>query len=596
MKKLLKLISSHKVLSLIIIIALVSFGYLGYKKVKANSGETRYVLAAVEKGTLITSVSGSGQVSVSDQVDIKPKASGDITAVYVTAGTEVKSGTLLARIDTVDAERAVRDAETSLETSKLELEQLLEPEDELTLFQSENSLIQAKEAKQKADDNLNKSYEDGFNTVANIYLSLPTAMAGLQDILMGYSFSNNQWNMDYYADAVRKYDEKVSLYRDDAYSKYQTARKAYDENFKNYKATSRDSSKEVIKALIEETYITVKAVSDVIKSANNLILFYQDKLAERDLKPSSLSNTHISSLNNYMSTTNSNLSNVLSAKRSIEDYKDAITSAERSIKEKELSLAKIKSGPDDLTLRAKRIVIQQKEEALSTAKQDLSDHYLRAPFSGVIVQVSAKKGDSASAGTSLMTLVTKQKYAEISLNEVDIAKVKVGQKVNLTFDAIDDLTVTGAISEVDALGAVTQGVVTYDVKIGFDTQEDKVKSGMSVSASIITDVKQNVLLVPNAAVKSQGNNNYVEILNSTTSSSQLLAGIAATGISSKTSPKQQTIETGLSNDTYTEIVSGLNEGDQVVTQTITNKTAASSNQSQQNSSFRIPGVTGGFSR
>ena len=101
-----------------------------------------------------------------------------------------------------------------------------------------------------------------------------------------------------------------------------------------------------------------------------------------------------------------------------------------------------------------------------------------------------------------MPLITKQKIAEISLNEVDAAKVKVGQKVTLTFDAIDGLSITGEVSEIDALGTVSQGVVTYGVKIAFDTQDERVKSGMSVSAAIITDVKQNVLLVPNAAVKS----------------------------------------------------------------------------------------------
>ena len=106
-----------------------------------------------------------------------------------------------------------------------------------------------------------------------------------------------------------------------------------------------------------------------------------------------------------------------------------------------------------------------------------------------------------------------------------MAKVKVGQKVTLTFDAIEDLSITGEVAEIDTLGTVSQGVVNYAVKIVFDTQDERVKSGMSVSAAIITDVKQDVLLVPNAAVKSN-DEQYVEVLENNI-------------------PRNQTVETGL---------------------------------------------------
>jgi multidrug efflux pump subunit AcrA (membrane-fusion protein) len=154
-----------------------------------------------------------------------------------------------------------------------------------------------------------------------------------------------------------------------------------------------------------------------------------------------------------------------------------------------------------------------------------------------------------------------------------VAKVKVNQKVTLTFDAIEDLNITGEVAEIDALGTVTQGVVNYGVKIIFDTQDERVKSGMSVSAAIITDIKQDVLLVPNAAVKSN-NGQYVEVLENNI-------------------PRNQTVETGLSNDTMTEITSGLKEGDKVITQTITANTTQT--QTQSSTGVRIPGV-GGFGR
>jgi HlyD family secretion protein len=116
------------------------------------------------------------------------------------------------------------------------------------------------------------------------------------------------------------------------------------------------------------------------------------------------------------------------------------------------------------------------------------------------------------------------------------------------------------------------GVVNYTVTIGFDSVDSRLRPGMSVSAKIITDVKQDVITVPNSALKVKNNKTYLEVLNSATKL-----------------PEQRTIELGLANTTHTEIVSGVAVGDDVVTQTInpTAKTATT------NSNVRIPGLGGG---
>ena len=114
-------------------------------------------------------------------------------------------------------------------------------------------------------------------------------------------------------------------------------------------------------------------------------------------------------------------------------------------------------------------------------------------------------GEDASSGITMGTIITAQELATIVLNEVDVAKVKLGEKATLTFDAIPDLTIAGQVSEIDSVGTVSQGVVNYNVKISFATQDDRVKSGMSVDATIITDIAQNVVVVPNGAIKTANN-------------------------------------------------------------------------------------------
>lgn len=549
--KIINFILKHKVAAIIIIILAVVVGYFANKTLSGQQAETRYVLSKVEKGTIITSVSGSGQVSTLNQVDIKPKVSGDVVYVGVENGQEVKTGALLAQINTNDAQKSVRDAETSLETAELELEELLSPPDELTLLQAENSLTQAKESKQTAEDNIVKAYEDGFNNISNAFLDLPTIMAGLQDILYTYSFRSSQQNIDYYADTAKVYDTKATQYRTDADSKYQTARTAYDKNFLDYKSASRLSSTAVIESLINETYETTRAIAEAVKSANNLIQFYADKLAERNLKRQALADTHLSSLTTYTSKTNSYLSSILSAKSSIQNNRESIVDAGRTIQEKELSLANLKAGADEFDIRAKKIAIQQKKDALLDAQQNLADCYIRAPFDGIITEVNVKKGDSISSGTAVATLITKQKIAEVTLNEIDAAKVKAGQKTTLAFDALPELSVTGKVLEIDTVGTVSQGVVNYGVKIGFDTEEEQIKPGMSVTVDIITEVKQDVLLIPISAVKTTGNNSFAEIL-------------------VDNQPQKKAITTGSSNDTMIEVIEGLTEGEQVVAQTTTN--------------------------
>jgi len=121
-------------------------------------------------------------------------------------------------------------------------------------------------------------------------------------------------------------------------------------------------------------------------------------------------------------------------------------------------------------------------------------------------------------------------------------------------------------------------VVSYNATVALDTADERVKPGMSATASIIIDVATNVLIVPNAAVKTDDTGSYVEIIAS-----------SASGI-----PTRQTVETGLSDDTYTEIKNGLKEGDMVVTGTtavssITSSSATPANQRAGGFMFGGPG-------
>ncbi len=551
-------ILQHKIASIILAVVILGAGYYAYGKLTGNGSGVQYVLAAVQKGTLVSSISGSGQVSSSNLLDLKAKASGDVIYIGVKAGQYIGGGTLIAQIDSRDAEKTVRDAKLNLESAQLNYDKIA------------GSISGIRGSKEKNQQGLSETYDSGFNAITNSFANLPDIMTMLNDALTSRDYDQSQWNMDYYADAVRLYDKNISIIRNDSYDKYLAARKAYDQNLVDYKSISRSSDATKIETIINQTYETNRLVSEAIKSAASLIQVYKDKITEAGYKPKALADTQLLNLNNSVSKINSQIQSLYSAKNAIQDGKEALISTDFDIRSQEIQLNKAK-------------------DALLDAQQKLSDYYIRAPFSGIVAMINVKVGDSSSA-SSIATMITNQKIAEISLNEVDVAKVKIGQKATLTFDAVSDLTITGKVAEIDILGSVTQGVVTYNVKIAFDTQDEKIKPGMTVSAAIITDTKQDVLLVPNAAVKSQGGNYYVEILNSADSS--MTASISQNqNVTSTISPTTQSVQIGASNDSMTEISGGLKEGDSIIARTITASTAT---QTQQNSSsFRIPGMGGG---
>ena len=551
--KIKQFIGTHKTVTIIVLIVITYAGYWGYGKITSTAGETRYVTSKAEKGTIIEAITGTGQVSASNQIDLKPKASGEITYLPMQSGQRISNGALIAQIDTADAQKTIRDAQASLDNAKLSLEKLK---------------IQDSASNMNAD--LSKAHDDGFNSVSNTFLDLPSIMTGLNNMF----FKSDATGRTYiykYAESTGSADrEKANTYRDSVISSYNLANDAYNTTFEQYKNTSRNSSSADIEALITQTYNTTKLVSDTIKNSNNYIDFVNKSMVNNNFDIPSYIATHKAILNSYTSQTNSHLNDLLSVTTSIKSAKDAFLN-------------------NDLDVQSSELSVKQKENALQDAKDNLSNYSVYAPFGGTISNVAVKKTDSVSSGTTIATLITEKQVAEISFNEVDVAKIQIGQKATLTFDAIPDLTIAGQVISIDSIGTVSSGVVNYTVKISFDTNDVRVKPGMSVNSNIIINIKQDILTVPNSAVKSQNGASYVETFDTALPA----PAIGAQGSPSLTPPNKINVVTGISSDTVTEIVSGLNEGALIVTKTITGSATTATKTTSTKSILSAVGGSGG---
>lgn len=312
-------------------------------------------------------------------------------------------------------------------------------------------------------------------------------------------------------------------------------------------------------------------VGDSVKKGDRLFTIVNESLSVSNDKASA----------SLQQAENSVASAKLSVKQAKNDYEDAKDNNQSTSDQRRIL-------KDKITIAENSVIAAQKsyDATLADYRNQLSDGAKRnvtAPIDGTVSAINVKNGDdlsrlsSSSSSSNNAPIIIgdlKTLKAKVAVNEVDIPNVAIGQKVTMTFSAIDGLTVTGKVEKIDALGTLSSGVVTYDVTINFDSIDPRIKPQMSVSVNIITNVKQNVIVVANSALKTENNKTYLEVLNN------------------QNQAEKRTIEIGSANNAETEIVSGVNVGDKVITQTIDpNKKTTSSG---GNSSLRVPGLGGGM--
>ena len=256
--------------------------------------------------------------------------------------------------------------------------------------------------------------------------------------------------------------------------------------------------------------------------------------------------------------------------KTIRDAKLAIESAEIKVKQSERQFD-TKTVDDKYERQLQKNTLKQNQNALSNAYDDLAEYSITAPFDGIVTGLDVSVGDSISREDILASVITEEVKTTISLNEVDAAKVKEGNGVLLTFDALDGQTASGSVTKIDTIGVVDQGVVTYDVDISFVSPSELLKPGMSVTAEIEIEKAINVLMVPAEAILSEKND-------------RLYVLVEAKNNMGEVTQERKEIQKGISDDAVTEVIDGVSEGDVVIIQSKVTSTA-SANQSSGGSSL-----------
>jgi len=231
--------------------------------------------------------------------------------------------------------------------------------------------------------------------------------------------------------------------------------------------------------------------------------------------------------------------------QSVDELEKGIAEADLAVAQQQLAdaeeeLARLKAGPEPEEIAAAEARIAAAQAALELA-------WIDSPFAGVITQVSVKAGDQASIGAVAFRVDDfSHLLVDVDVSEVDINRVSVGQRVILAFDAILAAEYEGEVMEVSPVGNLVQGVVNFKVTIELLDADENVKPGMTAAVNIVVSQLEDVLLVPNRAVRVVDGERVVYLLNG----GQM---------------QKVEIQLGASADLYSEVTGGdLEEGDNII--------------------------------
>ena len=212
---------------------------------------------------------------------------------------------------------------------------------------------------------------------------------------------------------------------------------------------------------------------------------------------------------------------------------------------------------DDLTesIQSASESLRSAEISMQNLQDTMNNYTITAPISGTIIEKDAKVGDAVKTGDTLC-IVYDLSYLEMNINvdELQISSISVGQQVQITADAVPDKTYVGTVTRVSMKGTSNGGTTTYPVSIRID-DTDGLRPGMNANAEIVVAEAKNALVVPNAAVV---RGSYVLVTKDSPS-----AANADTTMEAPEGFVYVPVKTGVSDDDYTQIVSGIQEGDTI---------------------------------
>ncbi len=449
--------------------------------------------ARLETGTLIATVNATGNIEPEAEIRLSFQQAGTVAEVFFERGQAVRKGDVIAKLDTVDLELALAQAQASLEQAK-------------------NALLQAQTALENAKAQEIIATANYSRTVAGVRKSeidaaravLAAAEANLAKLKAGPEPE------DIAAAEAALRNAEAALRR---------AQSNYDAAFARNPAAIGAHP----------------AALELEQATNN----YNSAKAQYDRATKGADDAQIKAAEQQVVNAKANLDKLLNPARrfDIEQAEAQLQQARLQVRNAEVQIANAENQ-----VRLAEIQVRQAQRRLDQA-------VLKSPIDGVIAAVNIKAGELVGAGAQPAVVVAdlSRYHINITVDEIDIAKVKIGQEVNITLDSLPGVEVKGKVSRISPTSRLVNGVVSYDVRVDIEPTEAELRSGMTANASIVLERRSGVLLAPNWAIRRDRNTGKSFLT--------LQVGDQLTEVE---------VQTGLRNDTFSEILSGAKAGDVVV--------------------------------
>jgi HlyD family secretion protein len=480
----------------------------------ASTAAAKQQIVTVQRGTLAASVSTTGSVVAVTSSKLTFSSSGTISKVLVKVGDTVTAGQDLAELDKTNLTLTVNQAQAALMTaqSKLDLMKQGSTSNDIAASQANLASAQAKLALLQAGPAAVdvQAAEAQANSAQTNLESAQAKLAALQALPNPDDVRTAQMSV-----------QQAQLSLNSAQINRNGTCGHGDTTNACYQADAQVGSAQTGLAAANANLATISlpATATDLGSAQEAITAAQQSL----------------------DSANANLAQVKAGATAA-----AILAAQASVTSARSALALKLQPYTDADLKSAQASVDQANVSLASAQNALNAAVLTAPFAGNVSAVSMNASEP-SAGSSILLIDPHALRIDTTVGESDVARLQVGQNTNVTFDSLPGKSYTGTVIAVAPTGTVQQGVVTYVVSLGINDTTD-LRPGMTANATIVYLQKDNVLMVPNRAVMAQGRSRVVNI-------------------PGDTAPVVRTVQVGISNDQFTEIVSGLQEGDKVIIST-----------------------------
>jgi len=536
----------------------------------------------VARGAIVASVAGSGTLTAARDVDLPFQASGSVIAVLVQEGDPVTAGQPMARLDDRELRLQVVSAEASLASAQARLAQAqagnARPEEiaaaqaslantaaQLTKVRTGNltraDLASAEATLRAAQARLDALKNPTPDKTSAVRLRVSQAEGNLPATRDSASAAKTRAEQDVYraADALTQ-----------AQSRYATAL----QNWQYVQDTGKDpinptktvDSKTVNNTLSDaqrqQYYDAFVQAEAAMRSAERAVQQAQvayDTARQQEVVAVQQAEAQLADARQQLDALlHPSATDIVQAQAVVDQAQAQLTklrqggtaadiaAAQATIDQAQANLDKLTAPATATDLQIQQASVTQAEQALALAHLKLDQATLTAPFAGVVTVVRVVPGSTVTSNTPAISLIDRHTlYVDLKLSENDAAKVQPGQTVMLTIGALDGWEVQGMVRYVAPAAENINDVVTYQARVRFPDTDPRVKVGMTASLAIVTDRKAGVLLVPNTALMPNGAGHVVRVPN-------------ADGTF-----RDVDVQTGLTDGTQTEIVSGLHEGDAI---------------------------------